>query len=234
LSGAPARLERLALDIWVAAGPVVTSYGFRYPTRMAVVRLADGGLFVWSPVALSPEFAQEIDALGPVRAIVAPNSLHYLFAPAWKDRYPAAKLFAAPGLAAKRPEIPFDADLGDQPDALWFDQIDQSVMRGNLITVEVVFFHRASKTVLVTDLIQHFPPDWFSGWRGLVARLDGMVSAEPQVPQKFRLAFRDRAAARAGWDQVTAWPAERLVMAHGAPVTSGVARLLRRAFAWLR
>src|SRR5919199_2866688 len=51
-------------DIWTADGPVASFHGFAYPTRMAVIRLSGGGLFVWSPVALS-------DAL---RGIVTRNS----------------------------------------------------------------------------------------------------------------------------------------------------------------
>ena len=44
---------------------------------------------------------------------------------------------------------------------IWGDDIDQVIMRGNTITTEVVFFHRTSGTVLFTDLLQNFPPDWF-------------------------------------------------------------------------
>jgi hypothetical protein len=71
-----ALLQEFGPEIWMADGPVVSFYGFPYPTRMAVVRLSDGGLFVWSPVALSAALQPEIDALGPVRCLVSPNLLH--------------------------------------------------------------------------------------------------------------------------------------------------------------
>ena len=60
-----------------------------------------------------------------------------------------------------------------------------------------------------------------------------MTGPEPAMPRKFRLAFTNRKAARAARDRLLAWPAERLVMAHGAPVTEDTAGLIRRAFAWL-
>ena len=64
------------------------------------------------------------------------------------------------------------------------------------ITTEVVFFHHKSRVTLFTDLIQQFPPDWFSGWRAIMARLDLMVSPEPSVPRKSRSTTIDRRAAR--------------------------------------
>jgi Domain of unknown function (DUF4336) len=226
-------LTAFGSGLWLAQGPIVSVFGFRYPTLMAIAALNCGGLFIWSPVALTPDLARATDALGPVRAIVAPNSLHHLYVQAWKERFPAARTFAAPGLANKRADIGFDGELSDAPDSLWTGQIDQAIVRGNLITTEAVFFHRASRTVLVTDLIQQFPSGWFQGWRELVARLDGMIAPEPQMPRKFRLAFRDRAAAKAGFATIVSWPSEKLVMAHGTPLQEGSQAAIRKAFSWL-
>lgn len=39
-----------------------------FSTRMAVVRLADGGLWCHSPIDPAPELFAQIDALGEVRA----------------------------------------------------------------------------------------------------------------------------------------------------------------------
>ena len=228
-----AALEHTGDDIWIAAGPNVESAGFHYPTRMALIRLADGSLFVWSPIALDDALNAAVRALGEVRFIVAPNSLHHLALPQWRAAFPQAILYAAPGLRARRRDIAFDADLGDEPPANWSGQIDQALVRGNLITTEVVFFHRASGVVLFTDLIQHFPHDWFTGWRALIARWDRMIGPEPQVPQKFRVAFTDRNAARESVRKILAWPARQVIMAHGPPVRTEASAFLQRAFAWL-
>ena len=227
-------LEPFADEIWLAGGGTVSAIGgFRYPTRMAVMRLADGGLVIWSPVALTDDLCDAVAALGPVAHIVAPNSLHHLFVAEWAAAWPDARLCAAPGLDKIRPDIAFDTVLGDTPDPAWAGQIDQVVMAGNAITTEIVFFHAASGTVLFTDLLQHLP-GWFSGWRAWVAKWDLMAGPEPAVPRKFRLAFTDRTAARAALDRILAWPARQVVMAHGAPVTSDAPAFLRRAFAWLK
>lgn len=219
-------------EIWLADGPHAEVAGFRYPTRMAVLRLTDGGLFIWSPVALGDALRAELEAVGEVRHIVAPNSLHHLFLAGWRAQYPSATLHAAPGLASRRPDLAFDATLGESGQD-WAADLDQVVVRGNRITTEVVFFHRKSATVLFTDLIQQFPPDWFGGWRGIVARLDLMTRPEPSVPRKFRLAFTDRRAGRQALRRIVAWPAERIVMAHGVPVEREGQAVIGRAFHWL-
>jgi hypothetical protein len=226
-------LRPLGAEIWTADGSERTVVGFRYPTRMTVIRLPDGSLFVWSPVALSEVLKDEIGALGEVSHLVAPNSLHHLFLAEWRAAYPRAKLYAAPGLRARRPDLAFDADLGDSPPAAWAGEIDQVVVRGNAITAEVVFFHRLSRTVLFTDLIQHFPRGWFTGWRALVARLDLMTADEPQLPRKFRTAFTDRKAARAGLVRILEWPAGQVLMAHGPLIARDGQAFIARTFRWL-
>lgn len=221
-------------EIWLADGGQCEVAGFRYPTRMAVIRLTGGGLLIWSPVALSDGLRAAVAELGDVRHLVAPNALHHLSLPEWRAAFPAATLHAAPGLAARRPDLAIDAELGDTPAESWAADLDQVLVHGNRITTEAVFLHRPSGVVLFTDLIQQFPKGWFRGWRALVARLDLMTEAEPAVPRKFRIAFHDRRAARAALDRVLAWPAEKVVMAHGTPVEHDGRAFLARAFAWLK
>ena len=119
-------LREFGPQIWTAEGPIAPFHGFAYSTRMAVIRLADGALFVWSPIALTAALQAEVEALGPVRFLVAPNKLHHLFLGAWKQAYPAARLYAPPGLRRRRKDLTFDADLGDAPDPAWAADVDQT------------------------------------------------------------------------------------------------------------
>lgn len=233
MNASPALLQPFGTDIWLADGVEVDVAGFRYPTRAVVIRLSDGGLLVWSPVALTLALRSEVDALGEVRHLVAPNSLHHLFLGEWRDAYPMARLHAPPGLRKKRRDIAFHDNLRDGAATPWAGEIDQVVIPGNLITTEVAFFHVASRTVLFADLIQQFAPGSLVGWRALVARLDLMMEPEPQVPRKFRAAFIDRTQARAAMNIVRGWPAERVVMAHAPPVLTDGQAFIARAFRWL-
>jgi len=227
-------LTNFAPGLWLADGPAVTAIaGFHYPTRMALMRLGDGGLAVWSPVPLDAALRAEVDALGRVAAIIAPNDLHHLFIGDWRAAYPDAVIVAAPGVAAKRPDLTVDTEFADAPVPL-LAGLSHRIVPGNAITTEVVLFHQESATVIFTDLLQQMPKDWYRGWRRLVARLDLMTGDAPQVPRKFRTGIKDRAATRAAIRDVLDWPAERVLMAHGAPVTEGAGAFLRGAFAWLK
>lgn len=226
-------LREFGPGIWIGEGPVVPFFGFPYPTRMALVRLSDGGLFVWSPTALSVALKREVDALGPVRHLVSPNVIHHLFLGEWKSAYPEARLYASPGLRKKRRDLAFDAELGDSPPPEWAADIDQVLVLGSFAMTEVVFFHHASRTAIFADLIENFPRDWFKGWRGLVARLDGIVAPNPGAPREWRASFINRRAAHAALDRILAWPIERVLIAHGEPATTNGAAFVRRAFVWL-
>ena len=220
--------------IWTGDGPhVVAAGGFRYPTRMAAIRLPGGGLLVWSPVMLDAAMQAGIEALGPVEHIVAPNTLHDLALSQWQAIWPQARLHGAPGLAGKRPDLRFDRELGDTPDPGWAGAVDICLMTGNAITTEAVLFHRDSGTAIFTDLLQQMPPGWYSGWRALIARWDGMTGDEPAVPRKFRLAFTRREPARQALRRIKAWPVRNVLMAHGTPVRDKAPQFLDRAFSWL-
>ena len=228
-------MEQFGVELWLSDGPIVTgAAGFRFPTRMAVIRLPDqGGLWVLSPVALTQNLRRAVDALGPVRHIIAPNSLHHTFLADWATCYPNAVVHAAPGLHEQDAGTSIHSTLGDLPDPAWAGTIDQVVVSGNRITTEVVFFHRPSATVLVTDLVQQIPQGWYRGWRAVVARLDLMTAPVPSVPRKFRMATKDKAASQDAVRRILEWPAESLVMAHGTPLRSGGKEALRHAFQWL-
>lgn len=69
-----------AENVWIVDGPEIRmDYGptsMPFPTRMTVVRLASDELWVHSPIAPDPALFERIEALGPVRHLIAPNSLH--------------------------------------------------------------------------------------------------------------------------------------------------------------
>lgn len=226
-------LQPLGLDLWTVEGPPVRGAGgFDFPTRMCVARLPDGSVWVHSPIALTPEVRRVIGDLGPVRHLVAPNDLHHLSLPAWHDSNPRAQVHTAPGVPRKCSVAGAETPLRDIAPASWGGVFDQVMFRGNLITTEVVFFHRPSGTAIFTDLLQQMPGDWYTGWRGVVARLDRMTGNAPAVPWKFRLAFRDRVALRAALKRVRSWPVRQLIMAHGPVVDTDAGAAVQHAFRW--
>ena len=86
---------------------------------------------------------------------------------------------------------------------------------------------------IFTNLIQQPLPGLHNGWHRVVARMDLMVGATPNVPRKFLLGFRDRTKARASVEKLLEWPVERVLMAHGAPITANGHAVLKGTFRWL-
>jgi hypothetical protein len=231
-------LKPVAENVWIADGPQIRmdylGVKLPFPTRMTVVRLADGTLFVHSPVAPDPALMAAVAALGPLAHLIAPNSLHYWYVPDWKARFAGAKVHAVPGLAksAKRP-LAVDAVLGDVAPPAWRAEIEQVLIAGGLLS-ECVFFHRPSRTVILTDLIENFEAARVKSpllrW---IMRLAHVTDPHGSAPYDMRMSFlRHRAGLRAGVTRILAWDARQVILAHGRWYGHDGARELARAFAW--
>jgi len=226
-------LQEFGASLYSAEGPTVSFYGFPYPTRMAVARLPDEGLWVWSPIALTDELVREVQALGPVRHIVSPNRLHQRFLREWALRWPAALIHAPPGLARKRPDLHFGTELGDKPNPAWATDIDQVVFRGSFAVEEVVFFHRPARAAIFGDLIQRFSESAAKGWKGMIMRLAGLVGEDGSTPLDWRASFIRHSSARKARNIVLGWNPERLLIAHGECAQTRAAEIIAGALAWI-
>jgi hypothetical protein len=226
-------LEEFGPSLYKADGPLVSFFGFPYPTRMAVARLAEGDVWVWSPVALTPELERAVNALGPVRHIVSPNKIHHLFLKQWAERWPEARLHAPPGLARRKPEVHFHAELGDEPDPAWAGEIDQTILRGSFAMDEVAFFHRPSRTAILCDVVQRIDPAQMKGIKGMLMRLDGVMGEKGSTPREWRATFLGRSRARAARAEMLGWQPERLLIAHGDCAQENATRILTDALAWM-
>ena len=235
-------LKPVAPEVWIVDGPIVhmaAPCGMSAPftTRMAVIRLHDGGLWCHSPIAPDVALFGAIDELGPVRHLISPNKLHYAHIAAWKQRYPQAVAWASPGVreraAAQNIATGFDADLEDAAPVAWSPEIDQLHFRGSRRFEEVVFFHRATATLILADLIENFETAKLTRSMRAVARLGGVLDPDGKTPLDMRMTFSGRSAARDCLQQMLAWRPQQVVLAHGRWYPSNGEAELRRAFRWL-
>jgi hypothetical protein len=236
-------LKPLAADIWIADGAIVrmaAPLGISAPftTRMTIVRLADGGLWCHSPIAPNEDLFAAIEALGPVRHLVSPNKLHYAHIAAWKARYPDALAWASPGVreraASQGIAVAFDRDLDDAPPPAWSADLDQLLFRGSPVFAEVVFLHRASATLILTDLVENFEAPKLTRGMRAIARLGGVLDPDGKTPLDMRFTFKDRGVARGCLERMLAWHPRRVILAHGRWYAQDGEAELRRAFRWLR
>ena len=224
------QLIPLGKDLWVVERPQ-TFYGLSVGTRMTVIRLSDGRILLHSPVALDAELRAELDALGQVCLAVAPNRVHHLHAGAVALVYPETRLWVAPGLERKRPDLEFVAVLGDEAPEEWRGEVDQVFFRGRPYENEVVFFHRASRTLILCDLAFNFGPRAAAPTRLLMKLLRSYGRFGPSKLDP--LLIRDRDAARQSLEHILAWDFDRVVVAHGEVLESGGREALRAGYSWL-
>ena len=224
-------LQTLDENLWMADGPTVSFFGIPYPTRMVVARLA-GGLWVWSPVALTPSLRDEVRRLGEPRWLVSPNKIHHLFLSEWLDAFDSAAAFAPPGLRERRPDIAFAGELSDALGP-WGPEVEHVLMKGSVVMTEVVFFHRPSSTCLVGDLIQRHHAGVMQGWTRSAMKFDGLLGPEGSTPREWRATFVRRSGTREALQRVLAWNSKRLVIAHGECALEDGARVLRDNLRWM-
>lgn len=216
--------------VWIAHAPQ-KFLGWQLGTRMTVLRLADGSLLIHSPIELDETLKSEIEALGPVGHIVAPNLFHHLYAGDAASAFPDAKLHGARGLRKKRPDLRLNAVLGAQREPSWQGTLETLEIKGSLLE-ETVFLHQPSRTLVSADLVENFggADDWWTRVYLKVGGIDGKIG----LSRMLRLAYRNRKQARHDIDALLDWDLERIVLAHGAPIESGAADALREAYRWLR
>jgi hypothetical protein len=223
-------LRQLAENLWVVERPQ-TFYGLPVGSRMTVIRLAGDRLLLHSPVALDAELRAQLDALGRVCFAIAPNRVHHLYAGDVPRLYPGARLWIAPGLERKRPDLVFEAVLTDDAPEEWREEVAQVFFRGRPYENEVTFFHRASRTLMLCDLAFNFGPRSPAPTRLLMKLLRSYGHLGPSKLDP--LLIRDRRAARESLERILAWDFDRIIVAHGDVLERGGHDILRRGYSWL-
>ena len=223
-------LRQLAENLWVVERPQ-SFYGLPVGARMTVIRLAEGRLLPHSPVALDAELRGELDSIGQVCFAVAPNRVHHMHAGEVAQVYRRARLWLAPGLERKRPDLVFEAVLNDEAPEEWRREVDQVFFRGRPYENEVVFFHRASRTLVLCDLAFNFGRSAATRTRLLMKLLRSYGRLGPSKLDP--LLIRDRHAAQESLERILAWDFERIIVAHGDVLESGGHEILRQGYSWL-
>ena len=224
-------LRRLDQNLWVIDQPLRVG-GLELGARTCVIRLGDGGVIVHAPGPRTAGLSREIAALGPVRALVAPNLLHHLFLAETANAFPQARVFGAPGLREKLGGTRIDEVLAETPPALWAGQLDSLLVAGLPGLGEVVFLHRASHTLLCLDLCFNvrISSSWFTR---VFMRMNGAYGRFGPSRAFRYVMMKDARAVRASIDRILAWDFERVTVAHGEVLETGGRDALRASFAWL-
>jgi hypothetical protein len=224
-------VRELAKDLWVIDHPFSMPGGVELGTRTTLVRLVDGGLWMHSPGPLTPQHVHWLQENGPVRAIVAPNLLHHIFLADAAAAFPDAQVYGPEGLEAKLSgKLDFRPLLGAENP--WSPALEMSLLPGCPRMNEWVFLHRATRTLIVTDLV-------FNVMRSssFVTRLFMRANGAWQKFGPTRLArslfFQNTDQVKLGLEAILKWDFDRVVMTHGDVLESGGIEKLRAGYGWL-
>lgn len=234
-------LKRVADNVWIVDGPVIR-FGipwpkYPFPTRMTVIRLASGDLFIHSPTPLTPSLREEVERAGKVRFIVGPNRIHYWWIPEWKAAFLGADVYLAPRIKEQaKGRIAFDTLSLDRASGYpWDAEIATLPIVGGFMT-EIEFFHRLSRTLILTDLIENFEPEKIGrGFLWLLMWIGGVTPPHGGLPRDLRLTFtwRHKRELRAAVQTMLGWNPGRILIAHGKWHERDGTAELRQAFGWL-
>ncbi|MBD1903213.1 DUF4336 domain-containing protein [Coleofasciculus sp. FACHB-125] len=147
------------------------------PIRMTVVKLSEGGLLVYAPVAATKEcirLVQELEAkYGDVKYIILPTASgleHKVFVGPFARRFPVAQVFVTEnqwsfpvnlplswlGFPSKRTHV-LPENSKDAPFAEDFNYAVLSIDLGRGSFEEVALLHKRSRTLLLTDSVLSVP-----------------------------------------------------------------------------
>jgi hypothetical protein len=234
-------LKPVADDVWIVDGPPIEfgPWPFRVPfaTRMTVIRIGRN-LFIHSPTPLTDGLKAEIAAIGAPAWLIGPNRLHYWWIPEWCAAYPDAMVYLAPRIADQAKGrldgiLQNGRSLDDRSGHPWDDVIDTLPVHGSYMS-EIVFFHRSSRTLVLTDMVENFEPQKLGPLARVLTWLGGAQHPEGSMPRDMRLSYRVKfAELRAALEIMIGWNPVRIILAHGKWYERDGANELRRAFRWL-
>ncbi|WP_257169153.1 SDR family oxidoreductase [Bradyrhizobium sp. SRS-191] len=230
-------LRPVADNVWIVDAGRINAAGLPLPVRMTIIRLSSGDLLLHLPTRFSHALREELEHLGPIKYLLAPNVAHWMFLPDWQAALPNARVYAAPGLAdrsqVRRSGLRIDRELTDVTPDEWSEDLQLVLIAAPMFT-EVALFHRSSRTLVLTDLVQNLAPEGLGVVSRGVAHLLGITAPDGKAPAYLRLLLRlgGRAVQLAAARLIALAP-ERVIFAHGRWFESGGTRQLRRSLGWL-
>jgi len=227
----------IAPGIWTVDGPVVSyaagPFTIPCPTRMTLIDLGRGAILVHSPIELTKAATGGLSRIGRVAAILAPNSFHHLHLQKWSNAFPQAPVFIAPHMQ-KSAGIPHRATIIDEGTP-WPGLIDIEIVDAGRWS-ELALFHRPTRTLILTDLLQNFEKERVSdGMTKFLLGAGGALGNPPRASREMqfdaRLGGRWKEM-RASFQRIKDWEPKRVLFAHGRTPETPADELLERGFAW--
>ena len=222
-------IESQGNGIWTVHQPLKI-VGTEIGTRMTIIDYTgQGDLMVHSPVRPNDELVAEVKKLGTVKHIVAPNRWHHMFVKKFRAHFPEARTYCAPGLEKKRADINFDEILENGKTYPWSDSVQHTFVEGSPILNEVIFCHKGSRSLIVTDIGLHICEDSPLWTRIAFKAMGAFKKFGWSAPEKW-LFIKDKNTFQNSMNEVLKWDFDQIMLCHGHIVKSNGYEEFKRAF----
>jgi hypothetical protein len=232
-------LKPVADDIWIVdSGPIKAMGLIPIPVRTTVVWLQSGEMLVHSPSRFTADLRRQVEEIGPIRHLVAPNIAHWTFLKDWQQQLPDAVTWAAPGLRkrgqVRKAGLRLDHDLGNDLSPDWPSDLEQIAVHGAAGFCEVALHHRRSRTLILVDLVLNLERHKLPLLVRPFAAAAGILAPHGHAPAYLRAVVKLAGQpAREEGRRLVAIRPDRVIFAHGRWFDHDAASSLERSLRWL-
>jgi hypothetical protein len=204
--------------------------GLPDPCTCTLARVDSGDLVLIGAPSFFASCHEDVRHLGRVVAVVAPNSFHHMFAREVIAVLGSPTFVVAPGLPERISTLPPAVELGPGSAPPWSAGLESAVFGPVRGVSEIVFFHVATRTLILTDIASNIV-EFERPFHRWVTRAYG-IRPHFGPSRNARVLLRsDRTAAARLLGRALEWPFERIIVAHGSPVNHDARDVFRDAFA---
>ncbi|KAF2248411.1 hypothetical protein BU26DRAFT_520092 [Trematosphaeria pertusa] len=219
--------------------------------RGTVVRMQNGSLAVFSPVALTDDVKRKVSEMGEVKYITALDAEHHIFLGPWHAAYPNAKVLGPEGLPEKRAkqkneDVPFSYIFSQSKPLTSIDADFDAEFEYEFVYAhqnkELVFNHKSTKTLIQADLIFNYPPTeqfsktGVSATSGILTKIFGALTNTRGNGQKrliwWGISSGDRMGYAKSVERIDKWDFERIIPCHGDVVETGGKGIFQKIMEW--
>ena len=201
------------------------AFGIDFRRCVTLLRLADGRVVIHSSAPFTTEDVEAIRHFGVPSWLVEATLMHDTFARPVSAIFPDLPYLAPDGFA-KLSGVPTRTLY--PPPSDWAGQIDVLKIEGLRKINEHALFHRASRVLVLADLLFHFSAD-SRGWPRFFARYIMRLPRLSGISAFFRLMIRDRVAFALSMIKMLEWDFEQIVVGHGEPIQNNAKRIFAQA-----
>ena len=232
-------LKPVADDLWIIdSGPMKAMGLIPIPVRTTAIRLPGGEMLIHSPSRFTAGLRRQIEEIGPIRHLVAPNIAHWTFLKDWQQQLPEAVTWAAPGLRkraqVRKAGLRLDHDLGDDAAPGWPPELEQIAVHGAAGFCEVALHHRPSRTLILVDLVLNLERHKLPIPVRPFATAAGILAPDGRAPAYLRAIVKLAGQqAREEGRRLIATRPDRVIFAHGRWFDQDATASLERSLRWL-